>query len=149
MKTLGSGALSFLLTFFLWANKEKMKILVFTHPTTSWSPLSRGDFAMFIFLIYFLLTSILKSSTSLNSSLLVQNPANLILIFFHKSSFSFFILITPYYLLITSSYLLSLVSSCLGGLYFYFIIACQLLGDSPIKNRDFAPLNFFNFLPQE
>src|SRR6056297_2288034 len=49
-------------------------------------PLSRGDFAMFIIIIYlFLLASILKSSTSLNSSLLVQNPAILFLYFFPKS----------------------------------------------------------------
>jgi len=44
MKTLGSGALSFLLTFFLWANKEKMKnVTLHTPPRFSGSPpLERG-----------------------------------------------------------------------------------------------------------
>jgi len=64
---------------------EKIKVEAFTHPASAEAdpPLSRGDFVMFIILIYlFLLASILKSSTSLNSTLPLKILLILLLYFF-------------------------------------------------------------------
>ena len=54
MKTLGSGALSFLLTFFLWASKEKMKIIKLHTPPLRGPPSREGNYVLQFFnLIYF------------------------------------------------------------------------------------------------